>query len=178
MYPQDWSPDGRFLLYQKSANEPDLWVLPMTGEDRKPRPYLQTEFVELDGRFSPDGRFVAYSSNESGRFEVYVRPFPDAQKGKWMVSKGGGSQPRWRRDGKELFYVSPDSKLMTASVSTRAAFQSGIPAVLFAAPIRSLSPNHTEYDVTVDGKRFLIGARLARPDTANKVPAPISLMLN
>ncbi|HEY3026455.1 MAG TPA: protein kinase [Pyrinomonadaceae bacterium] len=110
--PQAWSADGRFILYSEADPKTnlDLWVLPQFG-DQKPIPFLQTAFIETQGRFSPDGKWVAYASNESGTFQIYVRPFPPSS-GQWMVSTNGGNQPRWRRDGKELFYLAPDRKLM------------------------------------------------------------------
>jgi Tol biopolymer transport system component len=153
--PTDWSRDGRYLLY--SDDDPktrrDLWVLPVdaTSSGRKPIPFLRTDFDELNGRFSPDSNWVAYQSDESGRYEIYVRPFPAVEGGgKWTVSHGGGSQPHWRGDGKELFYMGPDSSLMAVPVSAGgAAFQPGTPAALFKAP-----PSLT-WDVTADGKRFL-----------------------
>ena len=110
--PLDWSQDGRFLLYstQNPKTASDIWALPMMGE-RKPFAVLQSTFDEIQGQFSPDGRWLAYASNESGRYEIYVRTFPEAG-GKWQVSAAGGMQPRWRRDGRELFYVAPDTRLM------------------------------------------------------------------
>jgi hypothetical protein len=105
----------------------------MTG-DRKPIPYLQTEFVETDGHFSPDGRFVAYQSNASGISQVYVQPFPNPAGGKWMVSKDGGIQPRWRRDGKELYFLEGGgTRLVAVDVSLSPTFQPGISRVLFPA---------------------------------------------
>jgi Tol biopolymer transport system component len=114
--PQDWSRDGRLLLYsnQDPKTGTDLWALPMTGE-RKPFPVLQTQFDEIQGQFSPDGRWLAYASNESGRYEIYVQTFPETG-GKWQISVGGGLQPRWRRDGQELFYIAPDHRLMAAPI--------------------------------------------------------------
>ena len=142
-------------------------------------PYLNGQFNTSQGRFSPDGRFVAYTSNESGKYEVYVQPFPEATGGKWMVSKGGGSQPRWRRDGKELFYVSADSQLMAVEVSLNPAFQHGNPKALFHAPILGgggISVNVTRYDVTADGKKFLINAE---PNEVTPAQAtPITVVLN
>ena len=125
----------------------------MDGE-RKPVPFLRTEFDERDGKFSPDGHWVAYESNEAGPFEIYVRPFPAAEGGggKWMVSQAGGTQPHWRGDGKELFYQTGDGSVMAVPVAVSgSALQSGTPAVLFKGP-----PNQASgWDVTADGKRFL-----------------------
>ena len=97
----------------------DLWVLSVDGEP-KPVPFLATDFDERSGQFSPDGRWVAYESNESGRYEIYVRGFPQTG-GKWLVSVAGGTQPRWRRDGREIYYVAPDNKLMAVEVKPSGA---------------------------------------------------------
>lgn len=113
--PLDWSPDGRFVLFSVAASKTgsDLWVLPLFG-DRKPFPILQTALNESAGQFSPDGHWIAYASNESGRFEVYVAPFPGPG-GKWQVSAAGGFFPRWRRDTREMFYLAPDNALMAVA---------------------------------------------------------------
>src|SRR3989441_3126013 len=114
--PTDWSSDGRFILFR--SNDPqtgwDLWVLPVSG-DKKPFPFLKTPFEEREGQFSSDGKWIAYQSNESGRFEIYVQPFPGPG-GKFQISNNGGAQPRWNKDDKEIFYVSSDSKMMAAPV--------------------------------------------------------------
>jgi Tol biopolymer transport system component len=116
----DWSRDGRYILFAVFDNNgldrggPDLWVLPLDGS-RKAAPYLETRFAETHGQFSPDTRWIAYASNESGPFEIYVRPFPAAP-GKWLISVNGGRLPRWRRDGKELYYLSAEGKLMAVSL--------------------------------------------------------------
>ena len=128
--PTSWSADGRFLLYLAIDPETnaDLWVLPMSGqaEDRKPFVFLKTPFREAYGTFSPDGRWVAYHSNESGRPEIYVRPFippgatgtaPTAAGGQWQVSAAGGIHPLWRSDGKELYYIKPDGAMMAAPIT-------------------------------------------------------------
>jgi Tol biopolymer transport system component len=165
-WPHDWSRDGRFILYAVTADPKsgwDLWALPLTGE-RKPFPVVQTSFEEFGGQFSPDGRWIAYASNESGRSEIYVRPFPGPG-GKWQVSTAGGAQPRWRRDGKELFYVAPDNRLMAVPLGFAAdarAVDVGAPVALFptrlasGAGIGSVGSFATaQYDIATDG-RFLM----------------------
>ena len=147
-----------------------LWALPLTG-DAKPFPVVQTTFDETQGQLSPDVRWLAYTSNESGRDEVYVRPFPDAG-GKWMVSTGGGSQPRWRRDGKELYYIAPDRKLMAVSVKLGETFENGAATSLFQTEV-SLPSNTNRYDVTSDGQRFLVN----QPAQSGK-EAPFNVILN
>jgi serine/threonine protein kinase len=150
----DWSGDGRFLLFDQLNGKTgrDLWVLPMdNAAERKPIPFLHTDFDARQAHFSPDGRWIAYRSNESGKNEIYVRPFPAPAGGggKWMVSQGG-NQPRWRRDGKELFYLSPDGQLMASQVNASgSAFQASIPKPLFKAP------QNVEWEVSPDGTKFL-----------------------
>ena len=119
MFPSDWSSDGRFLTYFRADPQTklDLWVVPLSG-DRKPMPVLHSEFNESQGQFSPNGRWIAYVSDESGMPQVYVQSFPTLT-GHWQVSPDGGTQPRWRRDGKELFYLAPDRKLMAVSRENR-----------------------------------------------------------
>jgi Tol biopolymer transport system component len=147
-----------------------------SGRDKKPVPYLQNQFFEV-GRFSPDDRFVAYSSNQSGRNEIYVQPFPDPSKGKWMISRGGGLQPRWRRDGRELFYLSADSEMMAVEVSLSSTFKAGVAKPLFRAVIAggSTISNATRYDVSADGQKFLINS--AR-ESIGFSSAPITVVLN
>jgi eukaryotic-like serine/threonine-protein kinase len=155
----DWSRDGRFLLYHAfdPKTQGDLWVLPLGAPpgERKPIPFLRTEFDEPYAKFSPDGHWVAYNSDESGSFEVYVRPFPAPADGggKWMISQGGGTLPHWRGDGRELFYLTPDGNVMAVTVSASgAAFLPGTPVVLFKGPP---GPRPAGWDVTTDGKKFL-----------------------
>jgi hypothetical protein len=138
--------------------------------ERKPLPFLRTEFIERDGKFSPDGPWVAYESNELGRSEIYVRPFPasDAD-GKWMVSQGGGREARWRGDGKEVFYLAPDGSVMAVPVAASgSAFQPGTPSALFKT-----RPNPAGWDVTADGTRFLF--TVPAGDTAE---SPLTIVLN
>ncbi len=150
--PDSWSADGRFILYGRldPKMRGDLWVLPLEGE-RQPFLFLQTPFAEQTPRFSPNGRWVAYTSNDQGRDEVYVQTFPAAG-GKWQVSINGGLLPHWRSDGKELFYLSGDNKLMAVEVKPGSSFEAGVPKALFdLAPLRAASV----YAVTADGQRFL-----------------------
>jgi Tol biopolymer transport system component len=171
----DWSRNGRFLLYegQSAKGGSDLWVLPMEGAgERKPAPFLSTRFNERMGRFSPDGRWIAYESDESGRPEIYVRPFPVpvGGGGKWMVSQGGGREPRWRRDGTELFYITADGQVMASGVTASgAAFQRGVPKLLFKVQI---APGAT-WDVSADGAKFLFP--IIGSDTTQ---SPFTVLLN
>ena len=164
------SPDGRYVIFQ-SLNSKTKWDLMLLSlPDRKVTPFLQSEFDEVNGEFSPDGKWMAYASNESGRFEVYVQPFPGPG-GKWQVSTAGGNVPAWRKDGKELFYISIDRKLMAVTVRTNAAFESEAPKPLFEARIRNDPDRH--YDVSADGQRFLIVAPLG-----DETSPPITLVQN
>jgi len=153
--PLSWSPDGRHLLYRATgeATNNDLWVLPAFG-DRKPFPFAVTPFDEQDGRISPDGRWVAYSTDESGQMEVYVARFPSGG-GKSRISAAGGSHPRWRRDGKELFYLSIADKMMAVDITSAAEdVRVGAAHALFA--IHPPAQPGYSYDVTADGQRFLV----------------------
>ena len=155
--PHDWSPDGKYLLY--SVDDPengrDLWFLERKedGNGFDSVPFLQTSFNERAPKFSPSGRFVAYVSDQSGQDQVYVRPFPEGE-GQWQVSSQGGRQPRWSRDGKELFYVEGDT-LMAVEVSTRPSFTTGATTRLFQDANLRLTQQH-RYDVSADGQRFVL----------------------
>ena len=155
----------------------DLWVVPVEGE-RKPAPFLVTPFSETQGQFSPgpagSPRFVAYLSNESGQNEIYVQPFP-AGGGKFQVSSGGGVQPRWRRDAKELFYIAPNGTLMAVEVKTAPRFEAGVPKALFQSRIwgAGLTNFVFRYDVSADGQRFLINTQ---PEQT--AAAPITVVVN
>ncbi len=130
----------------------DLWVLPNEGE-RKPQPWLQTPSQEFAARFSPHGRSVAYVSDESGRYEVYVRPFPGPGE-KWQISTQGGVEPVWSRDGQELFYRNED-RLMAVDVTMQPAFRAGKPRLLFEGQYLGWA-DWTNYDVSTDGQRFVM----------------------
>jgi serine/threonine protein kinase/Tol biopolymer transport system component len=185
-YPFDWSADGRFFVYSAfgsgKGTTADLWVLPLTGdprqagaEGRKPIPFMTTKFQETQARFSPDGHWIAFVSNESGTDEVYISSFPAAS-GKTRVSTNGGVQPRWRRDGKELFYLSPDRKLMAAPLAAGATLEAGTPKALFDVhllPTGSGAPYAAyQYDMTRDGQRFLVNTPLGN------ATVPITVVLN
>jgi Tol biopolymer transport system component len=165
LYLNDWSPDGRYLAYTESTPETgyDLWLLPMTG-DRTPVPFLKTRFNESHGTFSPDSKWLAYVSDESGHEEVYVQSIL-ASGPKWQVSDRGGGFPRWSRDGRELFYVAPDGKLMMASVRTLpGALEFGSPVALF----RMVDPQGAfayPYDVAPDGRILALAPTGGAGDT-------------
>ena len=163
-----WSPDGQYLAFAEKDPKTnwDIWILPLGG-DKKPFPFLRTEFVEVFPQFSPDGKWIAYASDATGRSEVYVAPFPGPD-GRWQISSEGGSSPRWRRDGKEIFYVSPDQKLMAVDVRTGSSVESGVPVPLFAARFVYT----TSYDVSADGQRFLVNAEAAEEQS------PLTLVTN
>jgi hypothetical protein len=170
-YADDWlsGEAGEFILFESDNPKTrfDLWVLPLTGE-RKPYPFLQTEFNETHSQFSPDGRFVAYVSDELGRAEVYVQSFP-VSGGKWQISTAGGDQPQWRRDGRELFYIAPDKTLMAVPIAAGDSFQPGAPVSMFATrvPSGSLTGDRNHFVAAADGQRFLINNLV---DDGNKQP--------
>jgi eukaryotic-like serine/threonine-protein kinase len=176
MYSNDWSRDGRFLLYQEfdEKRKSHLWFLSMDG-DPKPTPYLRSEFNEQGGLFSPDGRFVAYVSDQSGSYEVYVSSFPDPNTVRMPISHGGGYQPRWRGDGKELLYFSGDRTLMSVDMTLSPVLKAGIPRVLFQAPIFAGAANNDGrefWDIAPDGQHILVNT------TAGDSSAPLNFVLN
>jgi serine/threonine-protein kinase len=157
VFPTAFSPDGtRLLVYGDAASNPDdddVAVVQVPGEPRL-MPLLKTTFGEQSAELSPDGRWLAYNSNESGRHEVYVRPFPDVDKGRWQVSTGGGSQPTWARNGRELFFRN-GAALMAVPVQTNPSFAAGNPKVVFEGQYAAPQGGRT-YDVSPDGRRFLM----------------------
>ena len=165
-----WSPDGRYLMYDEfdPKTSSDLMIKPMSGDD-KPKVFLKTPFSEGQAQFSPDGKWVAYFSDESGRPEIYVVPF-EGTAGKTQVSTAGGFEPHWRGDGKELFFLSLDQKLMAVDVKPGASFEVGMPRSLF--PFRAPGGTRNAYCVAPDGQRFLI----VRPD--EEALAPTTVVLN
>jgi Tol biopolymer transport system component len=168
-YPTDWSRDGKYILYTRGV---DFWSVALP--ELKTSLFLKAPSVLRNGQFSPDGKWVAYASNETGEWEIYVTSFPSAQ-GKWQVSSGGGEQPRWRGDGKELFYLSSERKMMAAPVTTGSNFDVGTPVALFQANPRPpiLVYDLFAYDVSRDGQRFLINTQTKQAETV-----PMSIVLN
>jgi serine/threonine protein kinase len=186
IWPTSWSRDGKFILYSRGdpsgLTRAEIWVLPLAASDRKPRLFVKTPVAAYDGQFSSDDRWVAYTSKESGREEVYVVPF-DATKilntgpgsvtspgSKLQISPGGGRCPRWRRDGKEIFYLSAGNQMMAAEIEARSnSFEARKAQPLFRAAV--LTAAFSPYDVTPDGKRFVINT-VSNPNT------PLTLVVN
>jgi dipeptidyl aminopeptidase/acylaminoacyl peptidase len=172
----DWSPDGRILLYRSLDSKMgyDLWALPFDG-DRKPFPVVQTKFDERDGQFSPDGKWIAYQSNDTGQFEIYIQSFPGPG-GKFQISSGGGAQVRWCRDGKELFYIALDGRLMAVPIQLTSGVQSvaGTPVPLFITHIGGAiqRTDRQQYIVSPDCRQFLMNT------VVEESAPPITLILN
>jgi Tol biopolymer transport system component len=164
--PSGWSPDATFILFQRAqpAGNPSLWLLPIGPQRRESIPFTQKRFAESDGHFSPDGRWIAFTSNESGRAEVYVAPSPEVVTGKRprpvgprQISTAGGAGARWRRDGRELYYLAPDHNLMRVEVKTGERFEASVPTVLFKTCEQVFWTGYWQstYDPAADGQRFL-----------------------
>jgi len=169
-YCQSWSPDGKSVLFMTVNNaDRDMWMLPLFG-DRKPISFVQTEFSEGGGQYSPDGKWVAYFSDESGKSEIYIRSILPTG-GKQLVSTSGGSLPRWRQDGKEIFYLSAAGELMAVKVRQNgSALAIDTPMRLFQAHLESFLPS---FDVNATGERFLMIA-----SSPQKFPSPITVVIN
>jgi len=176
-----WSPDGQLLAFIEVTPTTgiDIWVLRMSdpsggsGQVRKAQPFLQTPFNETAPRFSPDGRWLAYMSDESGRYEIYVQPYPGPG-GKWQISTDGGTEPVWNPNGRELFYRS-GAKMMTVDISTQPGFAAGRPRMLFEGRYEPSPLTFPNYDVSPDGQRFL----MVKPsESAGAAPTQINVVLN
>jgi eukaryotic-like serine/threonine-protein kinase len=169
----DWSRDGRYIFYDVidwRAFHTDVWARDL--QSGASRPILQAKFNQSGARLSPDGRRLAYESDESGVFEIFVRSYPEPGERR-QISTGGGRQPRWRGDGKELFFVSPDRKVMGVDIQTQPAFEAGAPRVLFQTRILPLVEVRNHYDVSSDGQRFVVNSR--RLEDAS---LPITIVVN
>jgi Tol biopolymer transport system component/predicted Ser/Thr protein kinase len=176
MIPTDWSPDGRYVIYSLPAGNSgiDLWLMQAPGNapnGAKPVKYLSTPSDEMQATFSPDGHLVAYTSNESGTYQVYVQTFPLSDR-KWPVSTNGGYEPRWRGDGHEIYFLSQDQKLMAVSVGPGPSF--GVPKTLFATHVPGgVDYLRTHYAASRDGQRFLVNTQVG-----DAAPNPITVVLN
>jgi Tol biopolymer transport system component len=171
LIPTDWSADGRFVLYTFTGAFPqtsDIWALPLFGE-RKPLPVIQTEFSEGQGVFSPDGRWIAYTSDETGQPNVHIQPFLRAG-GRYRISPNGGGNPHWRADGKELFYLDAAGMMTAVPIDMTAGWPAGLPTTLFPAGVVS---TNNMYAVTKDGQRFLVN----RPQSAGTA-TPLTVIVN
>ena len=166
----DWSADGRTLVFEEQSRETgwNVGVVAVQG-DRTPRLVVQSRFHERMGTLSPDGRYLAFMSDETGRAEVYVVTFPDVSD-KWTISTGGGTAPRWGRDGNELFFVNPTGALMSAPVSRGPRFEAGVPQRLF--DLQAVPSDGFTYAPASDSQRFLV-ARLTE-----STPTPITVVVN
>ncbi|MGI8783215.1 MAG: protein kinase domain-containing protein [Acidobacteriota bacterium] len=168
-FPSSWSQDGQLLAYHETSSQTsgDIWILPMKG-DRKPRVFLNTPSDERCPVFSPDGKWLAYSSNATGRKEIYVQPYPGPG-GKWQISSEGGEQPLWARNGRELFYRNGD-KVMIVAVSTQPTFHSSTPTLLFEGQYsRAFAGNFTDYDISPDGRHFVMSKEPEQKGPATRV---------
>jgi Tol biopolymer transport system component len=171
--PMSWSPDGQLLAFSEvnPATGRDIWVLRLS--DRKAQPFLRTPFDEGAPAFSPDGRWLVYVSNESGRNEIYVQSYPD-QRGKWQISTEGGTEPTWNRNGRELFYRTGD-KMMAVDIATQPGFAAGRPRMLFKRQYQPSPVMRANYDVSADGQRFLM---LKPSEQAQAATTQINVVLN
>jgi hypothetical protein len=169
MTPSGWSGDARFIAYTNRGS--NVSVLPLFG-DRKPFPFAATPFTEGSAVFSPDGRWIAYASNEGGQTDVYVQPFPRPG-ARSQVSRDGGSHPVWRADGRELFYLAADGTMMTVAVGAGDSFDAGRPRALFSPNVWRLTANQV-YAVTKDGQRFLVNTT----SQASSSVVPLTVVLN
>ncbi len=172
-FPTCWSPDGKYLLYmiENENTGADIYSLPLFG-DRRPKSLIRTPFNEGQVQLSPDGRWISYVSDESGKPEIYVQTMPPSGQ-KWQISNRGGSDARWRRDGKELFFISSESKLMVVQIQTNPAFDATFPKPLFVTNARFMGPMRWNYSISNDGQRFLINT-LVETSTVR----PVHLIFN
>jgi Tol biopolymer transport system component len=179
--PMSWSPDGQLLAFIEinPTTGYDIWVLRMgdfsagSGKIGKAQPFLQTPFNESVPRFSADGHWLTYVSNESGRYEIYVQPYPGPG-GKWQISTDGGTEPVWNPNGKELFYRT-GAKMMVVEITSQPSFSVGKPKVLFEGPYEPTPATAPNYDVSLDGQRFLM---LKPNEQTQSAPTQVNVVLN
>jgi len=193
-FPGSFSPDGTRLVFREETTTTGADLMVLALEAARPaappaqgvggsggnatsnvRPLVRTMFNELNGEISPDGRWLAYQSDESGRDEIYVRPFPDAERGRWQISTGGGNRPLWARSGKELFYLAPGVAMMSVAVEGGSTFRAGNPTRLFEGRyFMTAGTAGRTYDVSPDGRRFLM---VKVGDGSDQTAAPASLVV-
>jgi len=174
--PSAVSKDGTILFWEgRGSTAVDIMTLSLE-KDRRVQPLLETPFSERNGEISPDGRWLAYESNESGPSQIFVRPFPDVNRQKWLVSTGGGTQPIWARNGKELFYLAPTGALMSVPVERGATWSAGTPTTVIDRPYLRLTSVQVArtYDVSLDGKQFL----MIKPVDGPEAPTSIVVVQN
>jgi len=177
--PVSWSHDGRYIVFSRiHANGAgvDTWLLTLGGGEPKATPFIESPFDKAQARISPDGRWITYATNDSGMYQIIVQSFPDPNGGRWQITAQGGIEPKWKRDGRELYYLALDGKLMAVPVNAGATFQAGSPSVLFQTPLllnRGQSPRDRRYDVAPDG-RFLI----AVPTSTAPTQTPVTAVVN
>jgi Tol biopolymer transport system component len=173
--PVSWSHDGRYIVFSrlKATSGVDTWVL-QTSPEKKATPFVESPFDKIHGRVSPDGRWMAYATNDTGIYQIVVQSFPDPTGGKWQVTAQGGVEPKWRHDGRELYYLALDGKLMAVPVRGGPTFEVGTPIPLFETPLtvtRPIASRDRRYDVAADG-RFLIVAPI------QSAAAPVTVVVN
>ena len=174
-----WSSDGTTLVYTERSPETGLDIVVLAVDDeRVSETLIETEFSDTFPNISPDGRWLVYASNESGQFEIYVRPFPNVSTGKWQVSRGGGLKPLWAPDGRELFYRRPDDlAMMVAPIETEPTFSPGNPTVLFEATNFPVPAGPRRFDIAPDGQRFLM-TKEGEATSEDATPPQINIVLN
>jgi serine/threonine-protein kinase len=172
VFPTSFAPDGKRLLFweETSSTGDDIGILPLEGE-RLAGPLINTKFDEQNAEVSPDGRWLAYQSNESGEYEIYVRTFPQVDGGRWQVSTGGGTRPGWARNGRELFYLVGSGKMMAVPIRPEPTFAAGSPQVLFEGQYVAAQSGRT-YDVSSDGQHFL----MIKNGASNRTSAPSEII--
>ena len=157
--PSDFSPDAAALVYEQNSAPRDIWIVPVGNSPGAGQALLETPTNESSAEISPDGRWLAYHSDESGQYEIYVRPFPAVDTGRQQISTGGGTRPRWSRDGRELFYYlrqRAGGALMAVPIESGPSFTAGRPQMLFEGDYRAPNNGRQVYDVSADGARFLM----------------------
>jgi dipeptidyl aminopeptidase/acylaminoacyl peptidase len=173
-----WTPDGQRIAFsrRKAGNTPtyDTWLLDLSGE-KKAHAFFESPFDKTHARLSPDGRWLAYSTNDSGMYQIAVQSFPDANGGKWQITAQGGIEPKWRHDGHELYYLGLDGKLMAVPIKAEGTFEAGTPVALFDTPLpvnRTQPQRERRYDVAHDGRFLLV------VPVGSTVSAPVIAIVN